>query len=350
MTGYPKMICVNLLILFSTYHTGNGQQSCVPSSGDTVTVAQIDEVKISKKEFVWRMNGFRSACFDFFLKNYNVSYVEKGFWDRSFDSMTPLQWIKEKTLQQLKIEKGRIKIMQQYGLLQGYSYELFLAAFAEENEKRKSLVEKGKIIYGLQQFDEYSFYDYILSNSLLEAQRRMLAKHPVSEKAMQDHYELVKKEKFGIPPTIFITYVIMDKSKYASRDYSKLYALVKTKDHHLISIAIQEKRYQKFITRRDIIFEPSARKADELKWGNMFHQAILLKDGSISDIFKDNNGNDCFLICRKKVNNGYLSFNEVRENVKMHIASNRLEQMLASNIESLQVKIYTSVWDGLQIR
>lgn len=350
MTGYLHMICVHLLLFFSTYHIGNGQPISIPSSDDTATVAQIDEVNISKKEFVWRMNGFRSACFDFFLKKYNVSYTEKDFWDRSFDSMTPLEWIKEKTLQQLKIEKGKIKIMQQYGLLQGYSYEQFLAAFAEENEKRKSLVKEGKIIYGLQQFDAYSFYDYILSNSLLEVQRRMLAKHPVSEKAMQDHYELVKKEQFGIPPGIFITYVMMDKGKSASRDYDKLDALVKTKNHRLISIAIQEKRYQEFITNRDIIFEPSARKVDELKWGNIFHQANLLKDGSVSDIFKDANGNDCFLICRKKVDNGYLSFNEVREYVKMHIVSSRLEQLLASHIESLQVTICTNVWDGLQIR
>ncbi len=349
MNRFYKIGFVNLLFLFFFYQKGKSQQSITSFPDDTSTIAVIDGMKISKKEFEWRMNGFRSACFDFFLQKYNATYNEKDFWNHSFDSITPFQWIKEKTLQQLKIEKVKIKLMQRYGLLKGYNYEQFLMTYKEENEKRKAMVEKGQVIYGLQQFDENSYHEYILSNALLETQRRMLVNKPLSEKYLRDYYELVKKEKFNIPPTITVAYVMMDKNKKQELKYKELHALVKAKNKKVIA-ALQNMEYKAAISVQDIILYPAGRKTDELKWGNMFQQAILLKkEGAISNLFSDGNGNDCFLICKKIIDNGWLPFKEVRENVKTQIAENRFKQMLNSSLSKVTVKKNTYGWGRLNI-
>jgi hypothetical protein len=159
------------------------QSPCAASFGDddTSTVVQIDGERVSQGEFLWRMNGFRSACFSFFMQKYNASYNGADFWDHPFDGITPAEWIKRRTLQQLVEDKVKIRIMQQYGVLTGFDYKQFLKAFREENETRKMRMQQGQVIYGVRQFDESSFYEYLLSNALLETERRMLLPDPAAE-------------------------------------------------------------------------------------------------------------------------------------------------------------------------
>jgi hypothetical protein len=134
------------------------------------------------------------------MQKYNASYNGPDFWDHPFNNITPKEWIRRRTLQQLVEDKVKIKIMQQYGVLPGFDYTLFLKAFKDENEKRKILVEQGQVIYGIQQFEASSFYEYVISNALLETERRMLAVDPPSEKELRDYYGRVKNKELGCPP------------------------------------------------------------------------------------------------------------------------------------------------------
>lgn len=292
---------------------GKSQERTMIATADTSTVVQIGSERISNKEFLWRMNANRSACFDFFIKKYNVLGNGPGFWHQRFDSITPLQWIKKRTLEQLIADKEKIKIMQQYGLLQGFDHEQFLKAHKDENEKRKALVEKGQVIYGLQQFDDYTFYEYILSNALLETQRRMLATDPPPEKIVQDRYNR-EKEQFAIPPTICATFV--------------------TKD-----------------TQINISLEPATRRADQMRWGTVFHFAVMLKQkGDTSQVFKDDQGNEGFLVCTTWTNNGYLTFSQVRDNLRTHIAAERFNRLLKRKIRAATVKVYPAAWKKIEVR
>jgi len=167
---------------------------------DTSTLIRIDSERVSKGEFVWRMNGFRSACFNYFMQKYNASYNGPDFWDHPFNGITPGEWIRTRTLQQLVEDKVEIEVMQQYGLLPGFDYTQFLRAYRDENEKRKTLIQQGQVIYGIQQFRDDNFYEYILSNARLETERRMLAANPPSEKELRDYYGGVKNKEPGYPP------------------------------------------------------------------------------------------------------------------------------------------------------
>jgi hypothetical protein len=172
--------CLFLSVL--CFFQAGAQIQPAASSGvdDTFPVVQIDSEKVWKGEFIWRMNGFRSACFNFFMQKYNASYNGPDFWDHPFNGITPMEWIWKRTLQQLVEDKVKIRIMQQYGVLPGFDHTQFLKAFGDENKKRKIMIEQGQVIYGIQQFDESSFYEYILSNALLETERRMLAADPAA--------------------------------------------------------------------------------------------------------------------------------------------------------------------------
>lgn len=195
-------ITCGLFLSFFCFFQAGAQIQPAASFGndDTSTVVQIDSERVSKGEFVWRMNGFRSACFSFFMQKYNASYNGPDFWDHPFNSITPMDWIRRRTLQQLVEDKVKIKIVQQYGVLPGFDYTQFLKAFRDENEKRKILIERGQVIYGIQQFEESVFYEYVLSNALLETERRMLAVDPPSEKELRDYYGRVKDKELGCLP------------------------------------------------------------------------------------------------------------------------------------------------------
>jgi hypothetical protein len=193
--------CCLFLSIFCFFQAGAQIQPAASfGDDDTSTVVQIEGERVSKGEFVWRMNGFRSACFNFFMQKYNASYNGPDFWDHPFNNITPMEWIRRRTLQQLVEDKVKIKIMQQYGVLPGFDYKQFLKALRDENEKRKILIEQGQVIYGIQQFEESSFYEYVLSNALLETERRMLAVDPPSEKELRDYYGRVKNKEPGYLP------------------------------------------------------------------------------------------------------------------------------------------------------
>jgi hypothetical protein len=130
------------------------------------------------------------------MQQYNASYNGPDFWEHPFNSITPMEWIRKRTLQQLVEDKVKIKIMQQYGVLRGFDYAQFLKAFRDENEKRKILIEQGQVIYGMQEFDARSFYEYVLSNALLETERRMLEVDPPSEKELRDYKMQVAAARF----------------------------------------------------------------------------------------------------------------------------------------------------------
>lgn len=189
--------CCLLLSVFCFFQAGAQSRPAASFGGDdTSTIVQIDSERVTKGEFIWRMNGFRSACFNFFMQQYNASYNGPDFWEHPFNSITPMEWIRKRTLQQLVEDKVKIKIMQQYGVLRGFDYAQFLKAFRDENEKRKILIEQGQVIYGMQEFDARSFYEYVLSNALLETERRMLEVDPPSEKELRDYKMQVAAARF----------------------------------------------------------------------------------------------------------------------------------------------------------
>jgi len=248
-------------------------------------------IAVSAAELEWRLTEMRAACFDHFTKQYGI-YDQPDFWTHSFKGETPAQWIRKKTLALIITDKKRLKIMQRYGLLKDFSFEWFKNACQIENARRKDLAERGAVIYGMESFDEHTFYAYIMGNALLEVRRRILAVHPPSAEMVRTEYERVKHTAFKVPPTM--------------------------------QVQLLKNGVVQYIT-----FAPSNRRADELLWDDVYTRSrAFTKAGEWSPTFRDAKGDICVLKCLSITDNGFLPLEEVTEHLKMLIAGREFERMV----------------------
>lgn len=258
--------------------------------------------------------------------------------------------VKDSTLRLLTAEKAKIAAMQRYGVLEGFCHDQLLKAFEQENARRKEMVDKGQVIYGLQYFDELNFYTYILSNALLETERKINREYPPSERELQELYDKIKQEEFRIPPTFYVTYVVIHPLRPTSFLYRDLLQQVASGNYERVSDTISSKVYTGLINQMDIELSPATRRTDELKWGKLVDYAMAFKKNkSVSPVFSDEDGNACFLLCREIHDNGYYTLKDVAENVKKYLAVKKFENEFARALGSLRVKRCEDTWDRLVI-
>ena len=329
-------------IAIARFYFAKSEPYYIGATKDTVVV--VDNVPVAKDEFLWRMSCLRSACFDHFLKK-NIENNTIRFWNDSSSGITPLQWIKEKALEQIVVDNAKIKIIQGYDVLQGFNYEQFLYVCNSENSKRQQLIEKGQVIYGLESFDKLVFYEYLMSNALLKTYTNISAKNPPSTKDLEEYYELKKKERFVIGKTIIIDLRTLDNELKKNLRNKNLILNVSK-----ISLRRLRKRCGSIITEKELVFESIHRRTDELQWGNILTQAFLLsKQGARSEVFKDNLNNNCFVILKKTINNGYQQFDLVRDLLIASIAKDQFDRVLKRNLKNISVTKKMDVWSSIQM-
>lgn len=314
------------------------------------TVVTINEIQVSRQEFVCRMQWLKGACFDYFVKQHGVVSMQDNFWRRSINGSSPLQWIKEESLKQLVKEKVTLYLMQRYKVLEGFNYRKFLYAFDLENNKRNSTVAGGGVIYGLQSFTELSFYEYIFSNARLQTQKEILKTRPPAEAVIKKRYEALKEREFKIPKTITVTKITFDRGRSDDPQIVQLKLAVEKRSTKNVSSLIKKIKPGAAFSSNDIVFEPALTKTNEMIWGNVMDKAYKLNNTNmLSAIFTDEDGNDCFLLYKKTILNGYLPFNEVKENLRMLWAEKNLEEMVQDVINKAVVQIESKAWDTLDV-
>lgn len=278
-------------------------------------VALVNQVPVYKDEFMWRMTGLRSACYDYFIQKYVVQNTA-AFWHQSFNGECPLEWIKQKTLAQIREDRGKLAVMQRYGVLKGFCFEQFQQACSRENEKRKWLAANQSVVYGMVNMDAYTLYEYILSNALQETKRRMLALEPPPADTLKKLYEQLKEEQFHLVPTISVAYT----SITGERD-----SITQT-----------------------LTFNPAYSKSDELEWGSVYTQSMRLKKtGERSLVFKNAGGQDCFVTCTAFHDNGYLPFEQLTGNLQSLYAEAIFDAWVKASLAHEAIAINRQGWDAL---
>ena len=335
------------ILLFSSGKNGYAQKH---ERFINSTAVIINGSPVTTPEFVCRMQWLKASCLDHFLKKYGATGAEQGFWTHSFGGLTPAQWIREKCLQQLIKEKVTLHFMQLHNVLTGFDYNTFLNAFRMENKQRSKTAANSGTIYGLLAFNELSFYEYIFSNARLQTQKRILAVSPPADVVIKKMYEAVKEKEFKIPNTITVSKITFAAAKKTDLNTLKLKSLVKKAIPAGIDELINDGRNNATLSCTAITFEPGLTKANEMMWGNVMEQALKLKkDNVISPLFTDEEGDDCFLLLKKTASNGYQPFSEVKENIRMRWAGERLEKNVQHDMRQAIVHINHRVLDKLDM-
>lgn len=300
-----ELRCILLVIFSLSFFNSHGTAAAGDEPGNIV--ARINGEPVYQEEYEFIKQGLRTDCITYFVNKYGT-YDGKDFWEHSFKGEIPRLWLKEKILEKCKDQKIRLSVMNQYGILIGFNYEVFTAKWRQENIARESEVKKGGLVYGTIDFDRQTYYSYLMSKSILDTEREIVRKSNLSEEQWSDYYETIKTKQFRKLP-------------------SKEIVLYRKNNGMTDSLNIK--------------FEASGSKADELEWGAVYTRALSLnKVGQLSDRFCDVNGNDCIIKCVSITDNGFFSYREVIDNVKMLYAEQIIYNLSKRMKEHCTVEFY----------
>lgn len=297
---------VILLLIFSLTFL-NKQVNAANGHTPGNIVARINGEPVYEEEYEFIKQGLRTDCITYFVNKYGT-YVGTDFWEHSFKGEIPRLWLKEKILEKCKDQKALLTVMNQYGILKGFNYEVFIAKWKHENITRESEVKKGGLVYGTIDFDRQTYYSYLISKSVLDTEREIIRRADLSNSQWMNYYETIKTTHFRKLPSKEIVL------------YRKINGITDS---------------------LNIKFDASGNKTDELEWGVVYTKALSLKQaGQLSGRFRDSNGNECVIKCISITDNGFFPYREVADNVKMLYAEEIIHNLSKKMNEQCTVELY----------
>lgn len=309
----PAVLLIGYCLAITACYAGSSRY---PALSDTAAVAVINHYRVSEKEMLWQMDRQRAACHSYFNRRYG-NYLGGDFWVHDFHGETPWKWSREKALSTLTEDENKRQVMACFGILQGFSFSGFQALYQKENEQRQQKRRGGELVYGNAVFSEEAFYTYLMSRAVLATEKAMLQKSTPSDSLLLALYEQIKEREFKVPPTIKILLAPKDVAGQNP------------------PIVMQ--------------FYPEHSKSDELRWPEIYARSRTFKEpGNWSAPFKDENGKYCRIKCLEIKDNGYISFPEVKDNLRQKYAVKLLESSLAQIRKSNKIVTVPNTWDNLK--
>ena len=152
-------------------------------------VATINGEPVTFDEMSMVMGKFRVQAATFFINGYSMEFNE-GFWGTEVDGCTPLEYLKGLALDYIAEMKVQQQFLRENGEIGDFSYKTFLSSYEAENKRRKAVASQGGVLYGVEQFDEITYYEYLFVNqvqSLLDNMGDQL--FPVTYEEIVEFYE-----------------------------------------------------------------------------------------------------------------------------------------------------------------
>lgn len=322
-------------------------------------VCDINGEPVTWEEFQLRMNMNRAMIFDYFKKKYNVDYGA-GFWTGNHEGEVPLAKIKEQTVQDLVRIKVQQVMARDYGVVRDISFGAFKTNLAEENKRREEAVRNKEVIYGPQQYDMQTYYDYIFSNMVIklkeEVRDRLLKP---TDQDLERFYDTVKEELYKLPDEIrlqkiSLTYTGAGRAAADQKEQARKF-LEDLREKLLqggnLARLLQTKAPEGWTLKSaDLVFDQnSARYATRME-PELVERAQQLGLNQLSDVFEEqsalapSSGSLVMIKCLTKKSGGFKPFAEFKDSVQMTYVTRKYEELIARLVAKAEVKIVAETY------
>ncbi|GMQ61953.1 peptidyl-prolyl cis-trans isomerase [Vallitalea maricola] len=310
-------------------------------SNEDVVVANINGEEITRKEFIARLKDHRAIIYNYFKNQYNVD-DSNNFWTSEYGGEVPIEVSREKTLKELVRIKIEQSLARENGLIDDITYKEFLKKLKNENERRKKALENNEVIYGPTEYGESEYFSYTHSTMILE-----LIETLNKEKFKPDDAELIKyynntralqykqEDQFTIEKITAeinnenksLVFETLDKIRKNINSGESLKTITDKYENNNINLQFDKQ-----------ILNENTAKMDSEKYPDIKKTVKLLAIGEISEIIEENN---YFIIIRliDKVDNGYKSFEEVKDHVRINYSKDKYEEYINSLVEEADIEI-----------
>lgn len=318
----------------------------------------VNQEPVSKKEYTLFFNKNISVILDYFREEHGVK-DHPDFWNTRFEGENPLEECRELTLMELTDIKIQQMIAKEYGIVNAIHYSDFLKEYHKENARRERAIAKGEVIYGPQQYDEWSFYQYQFSNMVNKLLALLGEKSfKPGEDEIVDYYERNKNSSQLRNPSSILTrivnipYVGTDGKADAKRKEEAREKLEEMRRLVLEGSDFKEiagsfvDRNDSFAYQERVFDEKSAREDSRLRKA-LRELAEELDAGQISQV-TDMGLGFTLMLCIEKKETGHKPLKEVREFVRSEIIREKYRKMVDERVKNASISIQRKEYEKIR--
>ena len=173
-------------------------------------VAKVDGEPVEVGEFWLHLNAQRAGVYAHFQRLGGVEDTDR-FWHLKYNGVTPADFLKTKTLQDLKVIKVQQSAARRAGIVDDARYAAFQRRWEAENVRRAAAPRTGDVIYGPRHLSEWVFYNEEMARLVRRLKRDAAEKTcRVSGEEVRQYYERHKNERYRAPEGGFVSYEVFE--------------------------------------------------------------------------------------------------------------------------------------------
>lgn len=295
------------------------------SSGDIVVTSEelLETMGIEKGQALIHFSG------DFTTPH------DSNFWLNRFERGRPIDWLANHSIELLIEEKIRLALMSEYGILPiEFTSVMMMDSLNRLNAKLKLAKSKGNVIYGLSTYDMSTFKRHLLSNGVLEIQRRMKRSMSFEQEALKSKYDAVKSDLYALPLTYELIHVICKKEQGCEVLKEIRVGLFQQSVKDIMDSYLQSDKVE--IKELQLELKSDNRRNDD--YSGLINWARRLQKGQASPLFRFKN-KPSFIYVLDAVFDRFLPIEEVESNVIDQLIQDEIDKIIRLKRKAVTVDV-----------
>lgn len=334
------------------------------SAQQPVYVMTLNGEPVDLREYRLILNRHRGEVYnDFYLKYGAVDSA--AFWTTAYEGKTPLDELKQVTLQDLTSIKVQQLLAQQYHvrvaltpqgpfLAADPSYAVFLKNLGAENARRQAAVKNGEPIYGPTQFDEDTFYRYLFSKMVEQLQQQLSeGDWKPGTATLEALYAERKETAYRKEDTIHFESLCWPYAKPEGEITAELKQEAQLKMEEIRDQLSQGSTFQDISQRYPVRYaqetlDDSTVNLDFKYRPILTDQVRRLTANEVSEIFESDEGDAlCLITVTERQDGGYQPFDEVRDQVQAQYIEEKYTAFIEQLAREAKVEINQKVYEAI---
>jgi hypothetical protein len=328
------------------------------------SVAEVNGEPILLDEFMAAAMDHRAETVGYFHQKYGAEPDQKEFWNQRYGGESPLEVLKERVLKQLTGIKIQQILAKEAGLLEEPGYDFFLKQLELENNSRKERLAKKEVIFGPQQYDAKTYFNYVFNKMVIELKRTLgETRLAPSDHQLMTYYDTWKDNRFKLPDTIKVKKIYVryanDSFPGALSEHQALEEITRIQDRlHGVGQALYDEisgdiaagKLGPSFGYEEHTFLPAARRKDLTQYEALLQAADKLEPGQMEGPIQEADKHIFSIaLVAEKTKHGYQKFDDVNEQVKMLYLDHRYEEFIRNQIENAHIEIHSDGYDRIHV-
>ncbi len=163
---------------------------------DSEYLLTVDGYGVTEEEFLMFLRDQKAVTTNYYWTNYKME-TNDAFWRTEVDGQTPLDYAKDRALDQVTEAKAEFILASEKEILEYKDYDEMMKDMERENKERAKKKDSGETFYGVEEYSPFTYYQYLSGGARSELENRQIEKTNPSKEELEALYEEYK-ESFSL--------------------------------------------------------------------------------------------------------------------------------------------------------